>query len=41
MNTKSANQSRISHLARRLGSVVLALGPAAVIVVEVAGKFIP
>jgi hypothetical protein len=41
MNTKSATQSRISHLTRRLGSVVLALAPAAVILVEVAGRFIP
>lgn len=42
MNSKSATQSRVSHLARRLGSVLLAVSPAAVIVaVEVAGKFIP
>jgi hypothetical protein len=40
MNTKSATQSRIGHLARRLGSVILALGPTSVILVEVAGKFI-
>lgn len=41
MNATSTTQSRISHLTRRLGSVVLALGPAVVIVAEVAGKFIP
>ena len=41
MNPKPAATSRTSQLKRHLGRVVVALGPVALIVVEVAGRFIP